>query len=191
VHSYKPACILALSLLSLPLWAAQTQVPGIPNFHQVNEHIYRGGQPADPGWRGLSDLGVKTVIDLRREGELGHSLAAEQRAVTALGMRYISFPMNGIVAPDPQQVLKILSLLDGPDPVFVHCREGKDRTGTVIACYRISHDRWQNRKAMDEAKSYGIHWFETGMKGYILGFHPLTQEAAAAPASQTASAQSN
>ena len=31
-----------------------------------------------------------------------------------------------------------------PGPIFVHCRRGKDRTGTVIACYRIQHDGWAN-----------------------------------------------
>ncbi len=78
--SLKQFPVLVLAVLSIPAWAANTsavEAAGIPNFHQVNEHIYRGGQPADEGWASLARLGVKSVIDLRREGE--HSIGAEGR----------------------------------------------------------------------------------------------------------------
>jgi tyrosine-protein phosphatase SIW14 len=54
----------------------------------------------------------------------------------------------------------------------VHCRRGADRTGTVIACYRITHDGWSNRKALQEATSYGMSWIEFGMQRYVLAFQP-------------------
>src|SRR5450432_3025944 len=66
----------ALTAAEVPVQAA-----GIPNFHQVNERLYRGAQPADSGWDSLAKLGVKVVIDLRRDGEEGHSIAAEAHAV--------------------------------------------------------------------------------------------------------------
>ena len=117
------------------------------------------------GWANLAKLGVKTVIDLRREGEDGeHSTKAEAKAVQAAGMHYVNVPMNGIVAPEAAQISRIMTLLDSKDPVLVHCKKGKDRTGTVIACYRIAHERWTNQKAMAEAKSLGLHWIEVGME---------------------------
>jgi protein tyrosine/serine phosphatase len=58
--------------------------------------------------------------------------------------------------------------------VFVHCRRGKDRTGTVIACYRIQHDGWDNRHALEEAKEHGMSSFERAMRAYILSFKPQT-----------------
>lgn len=177
LHYSNPAFVLAL--LSVPAWAGDVEVPGIHNFHQVDSHVYRGGQPADEAWRGLAGLGVKTVIDLRRDGEGGHSIAAEARAVRAAGMRYVSVPMNGVVAPDGHDIAKVLGILNSGEPVFVHCKEGKDRTGTVVACYRIAHDRWQNDQALREAKSYGLHWVEFGMRGYIQDFRGATQVAGA------------
>jgi uncharacterized protein (TIGR01244 family) len=175
----KQLYVLALSLLSIPAWAATVTAPGIRNFHQVNEHIYRGGQPTDEGWNSLAGLGVKTIIDLRREGEDGHSIAAEAQAVEAAGMRYVSVPMEGIVSPGEEQISKILGLMDSEEPVFVHCKEGKDRTGTAIACFRIAHERWENKKAMKEAESHGMHWYEVGMKYYIMNFQPSTERASA------------
>jgi uncharacterized protein (TIGR01244 family) len=160
---------LAASILALPLGAADA--PGVPNFHQVNEHLYRGGQPADDGWSSLAKLGVKTVIDLRPASE--HSIAKEARAVEAAGMVYVSQPMAGLAAPTNEEIRKILALLDSSEqwPIFVHCRRGADRTGTVIACYRIAHNQLANEEALREARWYGLSRLEVGMKHFIQNFH--------------------
>lgn len=163
--------IASQAFLSVHVWAAGIGVPGVPNFYQINDRVYRGGQPTDDGWNSLAKLGIKTVIDLRLEKE--HSGNAEKQAVEAAGMRYVSVPLDGLGAPPNEQISKLLALLNGSaGPVFVHCRRGADRTGTVIACYRIAHDGWNNRKALQEAKSDGMAWFEFGMHRYVLGFHP-------------------
>jgi len=148
-------------------------LPAIPNFHQVNDHVYRGGQPAPEAWQDLAKLGVKTVIDLRREDE--HSTAEEAKAVAAAGMNYVNVPMKGVVAPTDEQIAKVLALLDSKEPVFVHCKRGADRTGTVIACYRIAHDRWQRQQALQEAKSLGMGMAQVGLKHYIKVFQPQAQ----------------
>lgn len=143
----------------------------IPNFHQVNEHVYRGGQPSNQDWAPLADIGVKTVVDLRREDE--HSTAAEARVVAAAGMKYINIPMKGVVAPSQEQIVRALAALSSPDPVFIHCKRGADRTGAVIACYRIAHDGWRREQALQEAKSLGMGAFQLGLKHYVMAFQPL------------------
>jgi protein tyrosine phosphatase (PTP) superfamily phosphohydrolase (DUF442 family) len=180
IRHYLHIFLLVVALVSVPIrarGAADPAVRGIPNFHQVNGTIYRGGQPTAQGWAGLERLGVKTVIDLRRHEE--HSIQAEQQEVEAARMHYVNVPMSGIVAPTDDTIFKVLALLQssGAGPVFVHCRLGVDRTGAVIACYRIAHDGWGNQKALDEAKAYGMHWFEFGLKNYILRFSPPPQRA--------------
>ena len=144
----------------------------LPNFQVVNDHVLRGGQPTDEGFKSLAQRGVKTVIDLRRADE--HSIPHEKQIVEANGMRFVSVPMKGLSAPTQEQVSQVLSVLEDADswPVFVHCRRGADRTGTILACYRMSHDHWENRKALDEAKKYGISIFERAMRSYIESFRP-------------------
>jgi len=174
---HKQLSLVVLAFVSIPAWAADPTAPGVPNFYQVNDHVYRGAQPTDEGWKSLATLGVKTVIDLRLQDE--HPTQVEKQAVEAAGMRYINIPMHGMAAPSNEQISKILGLLDSTKegPVFVHCRRGADRTGTVIACYRVAHDHWQNKKALAEAKSAGMSWIEIAMKRYVQSYAPETVSA--------------
>jgi len=175
LQCYQRLALFAV-VFSLPALPAKIGTAGIPNFHQVNDHIFRGGQPAPEGWRELAGMGVKTVIDLRRADE--HSTVEEAQAVAAAGMTYVNVPMNGVVAPTDAQMAKVLRLLESGDPVFVHCRRGADRTGAVIACYRIAHDGWGRDRALKEAKSLGMSWTQLGLKRYIKEFQPATSRVA-------------
>ena len=158
-------------LAFVPAWGA-SHTDGLPNFQKVDDHIYRGGQPTDEGFKKLAELGIKTVIDLRQIGE--HSQADEQKAVTDLGMRYVSIPMKGLSTPKDDLVAAVQKILNesGSGPVFVHCKRGADRTGMVVAVYRISHDRWENKKALAEAKSYGMSFFERAIQHYVMDYKP-------------------
>lgn len=141
----------------------------LPNFHEVNDHVYRGAQPTPEGFRNLAKLGIKTVIDLRGPE---HSEAGEKRIVEAAGMRYVSIPMRGMATPSDDQIVKALTLMndEGAGPVFVHCKRGADRTGAAIACYRIQHDHWDAGKALSEARTLGMSWFQVALQRYVSGF---------------------
>jgi protein-tyrosine phosphatase len=104
-------------------------------------------------------------------------------------MRYINVPMDGLAAPTFEQVAGLHAIFDNPasGPVFVHCLHGADRTGTVIACYRIAHDHWDNPKALAEAKSDGMSWLERGMQRFVLAFSPSNSAWTEATASAVAS----
>ncbi|MFL6446797.1 MAG: fused DSP-PTPase phosphatase/NAD kinase-like protein [Bryobacteraceae bacterium] len=144
--------------------------PDINNFHQVNDHVFRGAQPSPLGLEQVGALGIKRVIDLR---EPGSSTAFEQKQLKKLGISYINIPFRHFSAPSDDQIEAVLKLLASAEtPTFIHCRRGKDRTGTAIACYRIQHDGWENERALREAKSYGMSSFERAMQQYILHFTP-------------------
>lgn len=163
--------VIAVALPSS--WAATAEDPRLlPNFQIVNDNVLRGGQPSDEGITVLAKRGVKTIVDLRLADE--HSIPHEKQLVEANGMHFVSVPMKGLSAPTEEQLTSVLRILNDSKqwPVFVHCRRGADRTGTIVACYRISHDSWNNQKAMAEAKAYGISIFERAMRSYIEHFKP-------------------
>jgi protein tyrosine phosphatase (PTP) superfamily phosphohydrolase (DUF442 family) len=161
--------IIALFLCGLPALAATPSVPGIGNFYQISPTVYRGAQPTDEGFRYLSNLGIKVVLDLREHD--GRSLA-EERVVTAAGMRYVNIPMSGLLPPTNAAIQTALSLLEdaAAGPVFVHCLRGADRTGAVIAAYRIDHDQWENARALKEAMADGMSSFQLPRQKYIRNF---------------------
>jgi len=175
--------VLSLGVLSWSGLAAETATPsGVPNFHQVNERLYRGGQPTTEGFQSLAKMGVKTVIDLRETSERS---AAEENTLKSLNMRYVAVPM--INCPSPEQASKVLAIMNeqSAGPVFIHCRRGADRTATLVACYRISHDNWENEKALKEARSFGMHWFEYAMFRFVRAFQPTAVAAVAVGAEAT------
>ena len=159
-----------LFALALPAFAGPS-VPGIRNFYQVNQLVYRGAQPTDEGLKYLAKIGVKTVIDLREAGERSD---AEQAAVTADGMRFINIPMTGKTPPTEAEIGRILNILEAGNPggVFVHCKRGADRTGAVIASYRIDHDGWDNSRALHEAMDRGMSHSQFPRQNYIRAFKP-------------------
>ena len=150
----------------------------VPNFQKVSDSIYRGAQPTVAGFGILKTMGILTVLDLR---ESSHA-RTEEAIVKAQGMRYINIPMAGLEAPSDAHIAQALALLGNAaaGPVFVHCRRGADRTGTVLACYRISHDHWDNSKALAEAKQRGMSKFQIAMYRYIRAYSG--NAVAAAPA---------
>jgi tyrosine-protein phosphatase SIW14 len=171
VMSLAQRCRWFLCWFGLPAFGAP--VHGIGNFYQVDEQVYRGAQPTDEGFRYLAGNGVKVVIDLR---EHDRRSLAEERVVTAAGMRYINVPMTGLAAPTDAEISTIMQLLEDHTigTVFVHCKRGADRTGVVIAAYRIQHDHWANTKALSEAMSRGMSWYQFPRQSYIRAYRPQT-----------------
>lgn len=170
---------LAASLLMVA-WSINTLAQSeiryaeLPNLHQVNSQLYRGAQPKAGGLERLKAIGIKTIVNLRGEDD---QTRAEGDAARALGLRYYSISLPGFSRPKDEEVQHVLGIINAPEnqPVFVHCRHGEDRTGTIIACYRITHDGWNAAQAKTEAESCGMSWTQMGMKKYIDRFYRQRQ----------------
>jgi len=171
-----PSNILPLLVFCLPAFAGSA--PGIKNFDQVDTHVYRGGQPTGKGFQYLATLGVKIVVDLR---EAGDRAAAEALVVAAAGMKYVNVPMTGHTPPTDGEITRLLAMLEDATtgPVFVHCQRGADRTGAVIAAYHIDHDKWDNARALKDAKAHSMSPFQFPRMEYIRTFRGRTADAAA------------
>jgi tyrosine-protein phosphatase SIW14 len=165
-------------------WSAGAAGIRIDNFARVNDHYYRGAQPRGSDYAGLAALGVKTVIDLQTEGES----PGEARAVEAAGMRSIRIPMTQHVPPTPEQTAYFLAIINDPamQPVYVHCRGGRHRTGVMTAVYRMQNDGWTPVQAFHEMKHYrfGLDLLHREFKSFVLRYTPVAATAQVAAASR-------
>jgi protein tyrosine/serine phosphatase len=165
---------LLVALVTLPLAAVGCgTVPGksspsdpAGNFSQVTEGVYRGGRPDQAGVLAWQQMGGKTIIDLENDDE---AIASEKAWAEADGVNFISEPMNGLNTPDDNEVNDILAKAADPanQPVFVHCMQGKDRTGLIIALYRVINEGWTPKAAHDEMMSMGFNSILINMDHYF------------------------
>lgn len=133
--------------------APRITVIGVSNFAKVTPDIFRGGQPKPDGYAALKKMGVDIVVDLRLSGK-----GTEKRTVTQAGMQYVSIPWHCLF-PKDKDVEKFLLLLRGNKgkKIFVHCRYGDDRTGMMIAAYRMAVEGWTTEEARKEMDAFGLH----------------------------------
>jgi protein tyrosine/serine phosphatase len=143
----------------------------IDNFGQVNSHYYRGEQPEGRDYADLAALGIKTIIDLRDDYEPNGKMLTE-----TAGMKYVLIPMTTHVPPTPGQLAQFLQIVNDPakQPVYVHCKGGRHRTGVMTAIYRIEQDRWTPDQAFQEMKQYrfGADFLHPEFKQFVYGYQP-------------------
>ena len=134
----------------------------VVRFSKVNDHLLRGGKPTTS--KELSILknvwNVDRIVSLdSKAGNYIHGMCGD------LGIEHIIAPIdhsNLIEQTEIEDIAdNIEELFDNDHVTYVHCVHGRDRTGLVVALYRVKHDNWDAQKALDEALSFqfgeGIH----------------------------------
>ena len=146
-------------------------LPGLTVVGRVAPGILRGAQPEPEGYATLKAMGVRTVISLRTNH-------GERKAVEAAGMRYIEIPIKLWKNVDPAAVQKALSVMTDPtnQPVFVNCSRGVDRTGMVVAVYRMEVDGWSEAEAEAEMEAFGFHEIWSQLKEYVRRYPGVPEE---------------
>jgi protein tyrosine/serine phosphatase len=133
-------------------WAVKMPNSPMHNFYKVNDSIYRSEQPTEKGFVFLQSQGIKTILNLR-----------EDRSDTGIQQKRIftNFEVPMITADfTEKEIIAALQILKkAPKPILVHCKHGADRTGVVLAMYRIVFENWPKQKAIDELRNgnYGFH----------------------------------
>jgi protein tyrosine/serine phosphatase len=131
-------------------WAQPLERPGVANLHQVEPDLYRGAQPDARGMKSLSEMGVHTVLNLR-------SLHSDRDEIGELPLRYEHLPTVAWHTSD-DDVIRFLRIATDPErrPLFVHCQHGADRTGMMMAIYRIVVQGWSKDDAIQEMTEGGF-----------------------------------
>lgn len=115
--------------------------------------LYRGSAPTPKDVLELKEkLGIKKIVSLDKE--TGNKI---DRACKLLNIEhvkvYIDFQRATLIQALHHNLKKLL--IDG-GPTYVHCHEGKDRTGLIVALFKCKYMGMDNHKALEEAKSLGF-----------------------------------
>ncbi len=134
-------------------WAVPVKVEGVPGLFRVTPNLYRSGEPTLQGLLNLKAMGIKTVINLR-------DFHSDRQEVLAAGLQYERIHMKAWF-PLESVAVRFLKIVTDPKraPVLVHCWLSSDRSGSLIAIYRIAVQGWTKEEAIEEMMEgdYGFH----------------------------------
>lgn len=123
-------------------------------FHEPRPGLYTGGWPDERALRAFADLGVGTVIDLRRDEE--HAANDTQAPALALNMRYIALPIAGANDLTPENAERLKQALDEADGrVLLHCGSG-NRVGALLALMSFYEEHASRTDALALGKEAGL-----------------------------------
>jgi tyrosine-protein phosphatase SIW14 len=158
----------------------QATLPPSERFNKVDERLYRGAQPTEAGFRQLKELGITTIINLRMEPDAIRT--NEKEMVEKIGLKYIGIPVEdgnfftrSRTIPD-DAIRTFFKIMDDAEhgKVFIHCHRGADRTGAMVAFYRIARQGWEHAKAAKEARDIGMRSWYKGLQAQIKAFNAST-----------------
>ena len=119
----------------------------LTNFDRVSPGVYRGAQPSNTQLAELvSRYGVKSVVQLNHGSD-----------ASVPGLKLVVEPLWAFITPDHDTVARILDAIDAaPKPVFIHCTHGEDRTGLIVALYKMRHGA-STEEAFADMIRHGFH----------------------------------
>lgn len=143
-------------------WAKAINYPPVENFYEVAPGLYRSEQPSAEAMQAIEKMGIKTVINLR-----AYHTDDKEAQGTNLILRHL--PLNTWNIKESVVVSALRMLKTEEKPILVHCQHGADRTGLLMALYRILDQGWTREEALEELQNggFGHHSIWMNIPRYI------------------------
>lgn len=142
-------------------FSQKIEIQGFSNLYKVDEHLYRSEQPDSKGMLALENFGIGIILNLRNFKKDNSELKG-----TSLDQVHLPMRAKAISYEDILNALKIIK--KSSKKVLVHCKHGSDRTGCIVAAYRIVINGWTKEQAINEFLDprFGYHqtWFPNILK---------------------------
>ncbi|WP_299186262.1 tyrosine-protein phosphatase [uncultured Campylobacter sp.] len=142
-----------------------TLIDEAKNFYRVDERLFRSAQLDGSYAAKLHELGIKSIVNLRHFSRGGDRRAFGDQFWLA------NKPLQSWEIKPAQiaDVLRTIRERQKEGAVLVHCYHGADRTGLVVAMYRVIYQGW----SLDAARSemidggYGFHSMWQDIAGFL------------------------
>jgi hypothetical protein len=97
-----------------------------------------------------------TLLDPTNPKEIG-LIKLERKMARKMGvdLQHVAMPFG--IAPPKKSIARFLRLTTdkAKGQIYLHCRLGRDRTGTMVAVFREAVQKWSPSKALAEMKAFG------------------------------------
>lgn len=137
-------------------------------MEQFSDYNWRGPRIAD--FNVLKAQGFQRLISL--ETPLDYIISPSNEVSPQDNLDFHSIPCSEVMPPNPWQVAKVQELLKQPIKTYLHCYSGVDRTGYMVAVYRMAVDGWTYDKALqewvDKGRHYWYAWWKYALKCYAV-----------------------
>jgi len=155
----------------------------IKHFCVVKPNVlWRGARPDKDGAAWLIQQGVRTIVNLELilddKRTFGHATVDDANNYEVGYFRIRDWEPFRILAPSvvDDHVAHFLAIVSQqPKPVYVHCRYGENRTGVMVAAYRVLIEGVSDEEAIEEMKGSQGLWFIADAH-YIRGLLPKRRE---------------
>lgn len=152
-------------LTNAETYAAETQkvkIGNLDNLYRVSDSVYRSEQPTARDFRELERAGIKSILNLRY-------LHKDSDVISKTSLKFYHVPMVALYMEQNRFIEALRIIKNSPKPILIHCQHGSDRTGAVIALYRIIFQKWSKEAAINELKygGYGHHLIFFNIPNFI------------------------
>ena len=132
-------------------WAHRISNAEFSNLYLITDDLLRSEQPSEKGFKSLRQQGVKSILNLR-------SSHGNEKLTKNFQLYRIKMIPEKITEKQLMEALRIIKNAD--KPILIHCARGADRTGAVVAMYRIVFEGWEKEKALKEMIEGGYRFHE-------------------------------
>lgn len=130
------------------------ELPGssLTNLHSVDTDVYRSDQPSSVDFKALEQLGIKEVLNLR-------NFFTDDKKASETSLVLHHLPMHAHTVSETKLIEALRIIKNRKGPILIHCFHGADRTGAVVAMYRMVMQGVPKEEAIREMKQggYGHH----------------------------------
>ena len=144
----KTLLLTTLTVLSITSCSIIPQPSEPGEITQIDDKLWRSSQPDRRDFPQLHQQGIRHIVSLRRFHRNNEISSSNSVNTSNLTLHHVPMRAGNIDEQDLLSALQCIQQCDGP--TLVHCWHGADRTGAVIAAYRMLHHNWSAEKAIAE-----------------------------------------
>lgn len=144
--------VLVLTAIALSSFGIKEPQREIKNFHPIDKVLFRSGQPNHKDMVELERIGIKTIVNLR-------NVCSDKHEIRKTALKLSEVPMRAKKITYEDIVETLVSIQKAEKPVLIHCLHGSDRTGCMVAAYRMVFNNFSKQQAIDEflEEQYGYN----------------------------------